>query len=73
VVDIETQIKLMKEAGVTSMINDLKVDNVQTIPTRFWESLFSGNLFKYIKLNVGQAIWSDSQPNKNSEKIHSFH
>jgi hypothetical protein len=72
-VDVETQVKIMKDAGVTGMINDLKIDNVQTVPTRFWESLFTGNIFKYIKLNVGQAIWNDSAPNKNSEKIHSFH
>jgi hypothetical protein len=71
-VDLETQIKLMKDSEVTSMINDLKNDNTQVIPTSFWESLFSGNLFKYIKLNVGQAIWSASAPNQNTEKVHPF-
>jgi hypothetical protein len=71
-VDVETQIKLLKDANVTSMVNDLKADYVKTVPTRFWEALFSGNIVQYLKIQLGDAIWSNGV-NNNSEKVNPFH
>jgi hypothetical protein len=56
-VDTETQVTLMKQAGVTGMINDLKTQQVETVPTSLFESLFTGKLSSYLKIQLSDLIF----------------
>jgi len=69
--DIESQISLLKDSGVTKMINNLKLDKVQKIPTSLWESFWTGNIFKYIKIKFTGLLFGD-QTTANLQKVGPF-
>jgi hypothetical protein len=70
-VDLETQIKLIKEAGITGYINDAKADELKVLPTGWFSALMTGNFWKYLKINVGNAIYGESS-NWVNNKVNPF-
>lgn len=70
---IETQIDLLKDAGITTMINKIKENKVQKIPTTLWESFMTGNLFKYLKIKISNEWIGSDKTNVNLQKVDPFH
>jgi len=60
---IETQIKLLKEAGITQFMNALKKDNVDIIPNSFWEAVFNGKLLNFIQIKIREWAGDKTQDN----------
>jgi hypothetical protein len=60
---IETQIKLLKEAGITQFMNAVKKDTVDIIPNSFWESVFNGKLINYIQIKIRE--WAGDKTDEN--------
>jgi hypothetical protein len=69
--DLETQVKLIKEAGITVAINDLKNNQSKIVPTSWFESLITGNMMKYLKIQIGNLIYGESS-NCTSQKVQDF-
>jgi hypothetical protein len=71
VLDVETQIALMKQAGVTQMLNEAKLDKLKLVPTSFREAIFTGNLFNYLKIKIC-GEWLGFSDKQNLDKVQDF-
>jgi hypothetical protein len=60
---IESQITLLKEAGITQFMNALKKDTVDIIPNSFWESVFNGKLMNFIQIKIREWAGDKTQDN----------
>jgi hypothetical protein len=56
---IEAQISLLKDSGLSDMINCLKSDQVSKVPNSIWQSFISGNIFRYLKIKLANE-WLSS-------------
>jgi hypothetical protein len=65
---METQINLLKDSGITEMINVFKKDNIEKVPMSAWNAIFAGQFMKYLKIKMTTewTNWHDTQ--KNLEK-----
>jgi hypothetical protein len=70
-VDTETQVTLMKQAGITGMINDLKTQQIETVPTSLFESIFTGKLSSYLKIQLSDLIFGLGF-SKNNQTVNPF-
>jgi hypothetical protein len=56
---------MVKDAKITEFINAAKQGQLKSIPTNLIESIFTGNLYNYLKIQIRNSILGDrSEANK---------
>jgi hypothetical protein len=64
-VKTESDLQIIKDAKITEFINAAKAGQLKSVPTTLIESIFTGNLYNYLKIQIRNSILGDkSEANK---------
>lgn len=68
----EAEISLLKDAGITQMINELKQNKVEKIPDNLFEAIVTKKLFKYLKIKIMNEWIGNDNTQSNLQKVAPF-